>query len=354
MARKRKSRGELEREIVEGLKEIYIEGEVSKETQRRIASGVDNLRVSGSKCLLPADDGRGKCPARPIEGHSVPRNVLKKVEQSQDEGWIVPTDTIASKMLHYASIDDGEPSVERKPKTHALTGYFSCRQHDDNVFRKADNIASSLDFHDPERQFLLAYRAVLHTFAEVNGVFRAFHVVKDAMDRKGELGKAMREPLWIWRRHKVRSKMKRLEHLQGEIGNLRSCLGKDRQNKNYRRLHTHSFQLDLSNANYPMNFAVSVLRYDAALKTPLMATVIPLGNFIHRVIASSPKDGVVEDWKEIIKDLKDDSLPLLRDGIFGAGNTCIVKEDYENIRECERSAAIHANWQSVKDDIDNF
>lgn len=354
MAKRRESKAEIERGIIEGLKEIYIEGKVSKETQRRIASGVDALRVSDSKCLLPADDGRGKCLARPIEGHSVSRNVLKKVEQSQDEGWIVPTDTIASKMLHYASIDDGEPSVERKPKTHALTGYFSCRQHDDDVFRKADNIASSLDFHDPERQFLLAYRAVLHTFAEVNGVFKAFQVVKDAMDRKGELGKAMRKPLGIRRRHKVRSKMSELEHLQGEIGNLRSCLGKDRQNKNYRRLHTRSFRLDLSNANYPMNFAASMLQYGDALKTPLMVTVIPLGNFIHRVIASSPKDGVAEEWEETVKSLKCDSLPLLRDGMFGAGHACIVKEDYGKVPKCERSAAIHANWQSVKDDIDNF
>ncbi len=131
-------------------------------------------------------------------------------------------------------------------------------------------------------------------------------------------------------------------------------MGKDLQNQKYDGLHTRSFVLNLANANYPMNFAVSVLEYAAALRIPLIATVIPLGNFIHKVIASFPKDGVAEEWEGTVKGLECDSLPLLRDGIFGAGHTCIVKEDYGSVRECERSAAAHANGQSIEEGVDNF
>ena len=353
MAKRRESQSEIEREIVEGFGKLYFGDPECRDNERReIALRIDDLRTSGSKCLLPADQGRGICGVRAIEGHSISRSVLEKVERSQNAGWIIPTDTIASKML-YPFLGGGEPSIERKPKTQALTGYFSCNRHDSCVFENVDKIESDFDFHDPERQFLFAYRAVLHTFAEVNGVFRSLRVVKGVVEGKDELGRAMRRSLGE-RQRQIRRKMSGLERLQGEIGNLRSRLGKDHQNQNYNGLRTRSFDLNLANANHPMNFAVSVLKYDDALKTPLMATVIPMGNFIHKVIASSPKDGVAEEWEETVKDLERDSLHLLRDDIFGSGHTCVVKEDYEKVPERERSVAVHSNWQSTEGDIDNF
>lgn len=366
MAKKLRSRGEIERGIVKGFDDIHVKGKKPDihvkgkkpdAVRREIALGIDDLRISDPKCLLPADQGRGICGARAVEGHSISRSVLKKVERSQNEGWVLPTDTIAHKML-YQIMGGGEPSIERKPKTQALTGYFSCKRHDRCVFKKVDNIKPGFDFHDPERQFLFAYRAVLLASAEINGVVRAFRTVEGVVDGKGKLGNEMRRVLGA-RRQIVSGKMRELKSLQREVGNLRSRLGKERRNQNYSGLHTYSFDLDLSNVEYPMNFAASVLDYDAALKTPLMATVIPLGDFTHKVIASSPKDGVAEDWAEAVKSLELDSLPLLRDGIFGSGytcivQTCIVKEDYEKVPKCERSAAARANWQSVEDDINNF
>lgn len=101
-------------------------------------------RTAYQKCLVPD----GKCGGKVVEGHSVPRSVMRKM-------------TAGAYTISFARQPLGGKGYvlpSKEPINHALTGYFTCEKHED-LFAPIEKEIP--DFDNPRHLDLIAYKALL-------------------------------------------------------------------------------------------------------------------------------------------------------------------------------------------------
>lgn len=321
----------------------------AKQQANKVVKKFDKARASRARCLL-MNEGK-PCGKPAIRGHSIPENVLSEIQSPAQEGAkvLLPTDTNAHKLLRLL-MEHNPGNIDLKcaevPISRALVGRFSCAVHDGPVFEKVDEITLCSEFDDPEYQFLVAYRAALHTLSEIGGFCRALQTVgrgNDDADRYFQ--KCLRKGnqlLTIFEREKgkLRTLLAKVERF---VSFLRECHSDGR----YGSLFTCTLDLDLKRAKYPMNFAACMLTYVGEREeVPLMITVAPFGDYMHKALVTSTEQSASRKMGEKIKRLESDSLPLLSegaDGMFEGGHVCVKIADYENIPKEMRDEIIRSN-----------
>ena len=323
----------------------------AKQQANKVVKKFEKARARRTRCLLMNEDEGKPCGKPAIRGHSVPKNVLSEIQSPAQEGAkvLLPTDTHADKFMRLLvkrNLDDHELKCAEVPISRALTGRFSCADHDNRIFDNVDEITPDSEFDDPEYQFLMAYRVALHTFSEIIGVCRALQIVGHGNDiaaryfkKRLRSGKQLL-PVFINKREGLLTLLAKVErfvsrlreyHSEGQHENLTTCL----------------LDLDLKRVKYPMNFAASMLTYVGEREEiPLMITVAPFGDCMHKALVTSPDQGAAQRMSEKIKHLESDSLPLLSDGadgMFEGGHVCVKIADYENVPEAKRDEIIRSN-----------
>lgn len=321
----------------------------AKQRANKVIKKFDKSRASRARCLL-MNEGK-PCGKPAIRGHSIPENVLSEIQSPAQEGAkvLLPTDTNAHKLLRLL-MERNPGNIELKcaevPISRALIERFSCAVHDGPVFEKVDEITLCSEFDDPEYQFLLAYRAALHTLSEIGGFCRALKTVGCGNDDAARyFNKCLRngkQLLTIFEREKGK-----LLKLHEKVERFVSRLHERHTERRYGGLFTCTLDLDLKRADYPMNFAACMLTYVGEREeTPLMITVAPFGDYLHKALVSSPEQGASQMMGEKIKRLEFESLPLLSEGaggMFEGGHICVKISDYENIPKEMRDEIIRSN-----------
>ena len=124
-------------------------------------------RFNPRKCLHSES-----CEERTIKAHSVPRNVLSRM---QEHGHVLqPINKISKNQDGRAT---GQPILEETGINEASTGYFVCRPHD-GLFEKID--APETDLSDIRILNLLMYRASLkELWTQIKTIETVRNVTKD-------------------------------------------------------------------------------------------------------------------------------------------------------------------------------
>ncbi len=120
-------------------------GNMPDNEQRRIMQILTQKtkRTAIRKCLAP-----GGCKRKAVEGHTVPRSVLRSMTQGT---------TVMTFAKQPVVVEPYSPPTEQ-PISHTLTGYFACEKHE-NLFAPIEKEIP--DFNNPVHLSLLAYKPLL-------------------------------------------------------------------------------------------------------------------------------------------------------------------------------------------------